>query len=144
VALDELGLQAALEHSMEHWQRRMPGTTLCLSTKGNLEHCGEPANLAIYRMVQEGLTNISRHARATRVLVLLERRVSACGVNDEVRLAIHDDGVGADLRAHGTGLGLIGMRERAELLGGQLHIASKSGHGFALIATLPVSSVESP
>jgi glucose-6-phosphate-specific signal transduction histidine kinase len=142
VALDELGLQAALEHSMEHWQRRMPGTTLCLSTKGNLEHCGEPANLAIYRMVQEGLTNISRHARASRVLVHLERRVSACGVNDEVRLAINDDGVGADLRIHGTGLGLIGMRERAELLGGQFHTTSRPGHGFALIATLPVTAGE--
>lgn len=140
VALDELGLLAALEHSVNHWQRHMPDTRLRLFATGDLEHCGEPVNLAIYRIVQEGLTNVSRHARARRVRIQLETRFSPQGTNGQIRLAIDDDGVGTDLKIRGAGLGLVGMRERAELLGGEFHIASEPGRGFSLSATLPVAA----
>lgn len=142
VALDELGLAAALEHSIGEWQRRMPGTVLHLDATGDLDHCGESVNLALYRMVQEGLTNVSRHARAGRVDVRLERCARADANGDEIRLAIEDDGVGVDLCALTTGLGLVGMRERAELLGGAFHVASEPGRGFSLHASVPVSATE--
>lgn len=135
VALDELGLSAALESNIAHWQQRMPGTELRLGVTGDLGSCGEQVNLAIYRMVQEALTNISRHARAQRVDVRLARRAAP---RDEVCLLIEDDGVGTDLHERGTGLGLVGMRERAELLGGTFDVSSQPGHGFRLAAVLPV------
>lgn len=136
VALDELGLPAALEHSVNDWRRRMPGTELRLDIVGDVERCPEAVNLALYRIVQEGLTNVSRHARAKRVAIRLER---AAGVNgaDDVRLAIHDDGVGADLGRRSSGLGLLGMRERTELLGGRFDVASEPGHGLSLLAVIP-------
>lgn len=139
VALDELGLQAALEHCLDHWRRRLPGTVLRLVIRGDLARCGEPANLAIYRVVQEALTNVSRHARATRVGVRLERCRAADPDADEVRLQVDDNGVGTDLHVRRSGLGLVGMRERAEALGGGLHVDSAPGHGFSLRMTLPLA-----
>ncbi|MEO7052937.1 MAG: sensor histidine kinase, partial [Rhodanobacter sp.] len=138
VALDELGLQAALEHYIDHWRRRLPHTALRLAISGDLEPCGEPANLAIYRIVQEGLTNISRHAQATQVRVQLERWTSERSGRDEVCLTIEDNGIGVASGARGSGLGLVGMRERAEALGGELRLSSAPGHGFSLTVKLPV------
>lgn len=140
VALDELGLRAALEHSIHDWRRRMPDTLLRLSATGDLDHCGEAVNLAVYRMVQEGLTNVSRHARARRVEVRLDRRPCPDGHGSRIHLVVDDDGVGTDLGIPRSGLGLLGMRERAELLGGDFGLASEPGHGFSLWATLPVAS----
>lgn len=142
VALDELGLSAALEHSIGEWQRRMRGTALRLRTTGDLDTCGEAVNLAVYRMVQEGLTNISRHARATRVHVRLDRKAAAFDGADGVVLAIDDDGVGADLGWPRDGLGLVGMRERAELLGGEFLARSTPGQGFSLRVRLPLAAGE--
>lgn len=142
VALDELGLQAALDHSISHWQRRMPDTRLRLVMTGDLEHCGKSVNLALYRMVQEGLANISRHARVTRVDIRLDRQASPGGGGAAVRLRVDEDGVGADLRAPGAALGLVGMRERAELPGGEFRVTSAPGRGFSLQATVPVANGE--
>lgn len=138
VALDELGLLAALEHSIQDWRRRMPDTRLRLTATGDLDDCGEAINLAVYRMVQEGLTNVSRHARARRVEVRLERLTRADG-GSRIHLRIDDDGVGTDLNFPRSGLGLLGMRERAELLGGDFCLASRPGRGFSLHAALPVA-----
>lgn len=139
VALDELGLQAALEHYIDHWRRRLPHTLLHMTVSGDLEHCGEPVNLATYRIVQEGLTNISRHAHATQIRIHLERRTPGPKGRDEVCLTIEDNGSGVGLKVRGSGLGLVGMRERAEALGGEFGVSSAPGHGFSLQVTLPLA-----
>jgi signal transduction histidine kinase len=101
---------------------------------------GEPQTLehkialALYRAAQEGLTNVQRHASASRVDVLLDYQPA------EVRLQVQDNGVGA--AETDGGFGLLGIRERMQLLGGGLEIHTGVGHGFCLTASVPVSPPE--
>lgn len=135
--LDELGLPAALEHMVEHWRRRLPGTSLSLSIAGSFTDLGELAQITLYRLVQEGLNNSSRHARARRIEVLLRREAGECA--DELFLAVRDDGSGMDPRAPRRGFGLSGMRERVEIMGGSFRVESSPGAGFRLEARLPAT-----
>jgi signal transduction histidine kinase len=92
--------------------------------------------LALYRAAQEGLTNVRKHARASRVDVLLDFQPG------KVSLAVKDNGVGA---AETTGgFGLLGIRERMQLLGGRLEISTGVGKGFCLTASVPVSYADGP
>jgi two-component system, NarL family, sensor kinase len=87
----------------------------------------------LYRIAHEALTNVARHAGASRVTIGISRR------NGTLRLVIRDDGGGFDLSGRGTtGLGITGMRERARLLGGRLRITSRAGRGTAVLAEVPV------
>jgi signal transduction histidine kinase len=88
-----------------------------------------PVELALYRAAQEALTNVRRHARATRANL----RLSFDG--NTVRLAIEDDGIGAD-ETQG-GFGLLGVRERVALLGGSFTVKTATGQGFAMEVCLP-------
>jgi signal transduction histidine kinase len=92
--------------------------------------------LALYRAAQEGLTNVCRHACASRVDVLLDFQPS------EVRLEVRDNGVGA-VKTNG-GFGLLGIRERMQLLGGTLEIQTGAGKGFCLVATVPTAGADRP
>ena len=92
--------------------------------------------LALYRVAQEGLTNVRRHARASRVDVRLDFQPG------KVRLEIQDNGVGA-IETNG-GFGLLGIRERMQLLGGTLEIQTGAGKGFRLIATVPMAEADRP
>jgi signal transduction histidine kinase len=87
---------------------------------------------AAYRIVQEALTNITRHARATRVEVIVAEEHGA------LRVSVADDGVGAEAAPGQGGRGLLGMRERAELLGGSFRAGPRAGGGFAVSAELPL------
>jgi len=89
---------------------------------------------ALYRIIQETLTNAARHARPTRVGVIVERRAG------HVIAVIEDDGVGFDpeVALHRGRLGLVGMRERAEALGGSLKIESGLGTGTTVFVQIPV------
>jgi signal transduction histidine kinase len=92
----------------------------------------------IYRLAQEALNNVVKHARADRVDIVLEY------VADSVRLVIEDNGVGfnvSDAEASATGLGLIGMRERAALAGADLRIESSPGHGTTVSLRVPVEAI---
>ncbi|MFC4311821.1 ATP-binding protein [Steroidobacter flavus] len=139
VALDELGLQAALEHYLDHCQRRMPRTRMSVTLNGDLDSLGELLNLAIYRLTQEALTNVSRHAQAGHVAVRVSRSGPPVEAADAVTFNISDDGRGADLIQTHAGLGLIGMRERVEMLGGLWRVTTGPGQGFSLFARIPVS-----
>jgi len=141
IALDDLGLQAALEHYLDHCQQRMPAVRFDIALEGDLDTLGEPLNLAIYRLTQEALTNVSRHARAGRLAIRVARGGPPADDSDAVTFNITDDGCGADPAENHTGLGLIGMRERVEMLGGQWRITTGRGQGFSLFARIPVGAL---
>jgi signal transduction histidine kinase len=91
----------------------------------------------VYRLAQEALNNVAKHARAGHVDVVLERDA------EHVSLIIEDDGVGFDpsnVEAAGSGLGLIGIRERAALIGGHLEIESAPGRGTTIIVRAPAGA----
>lgn len=139
--LDDLGLPAALERYVADCQRRYP-LHIDLAMRG-LSGCRLPAEVetALYRIVQEGLTNVARHAQASTASVMLEWRDST------VRAIVEDDGLGFDPEAAGKAeerLGLYGIRERAELLGGRLTIESEPGRGASLFVEIPVSDSPDP
>ena len=94
---------------------------------------------ALYRIVQEALTNVIKHAQATRVDISLHRQAHM------VRCSVCDNGVGYDVRTVAEartrqGLGLLGIRERLEALGGTLAITSSPGQGTTLVVTIPLES----
>jgi glucose-6-phosphate-specific signal transduction histidine kinase len=132
-ALDALGLHDAVGHLVGQWQRRNAAVECRLETSGDLSDLGEVVNITVYRLVQECLTNVAKHAQARLVTVTLERTSE-----DMVRIAVCDDGCGMDLHAKRTGLGLVGLRERVEALRGRLRIESTPGGGLQLVASLPV------
>jgi signal transduction histidine kinase len=142
VGFDDLGVSAALEHCVDDWRSRLPLTAIELSTTGDFETVDETRGLVLYRLVQEALTNIARHARATRV----EIRIAAGRAADPkqcIEILIADNGAGADLEAPRLGLGLVGMRERVSALGGSITLASERGAGFQVKASLPMAGVQS-
>jgi two-component system sensor histidine kinase UhpB len=91
---------------------------------------------ALFRIAQEALTNVVRHARASRAAVTLERRVGAA------MLRVEDDGRGISPGRESTGLGMLGMRERAERLGGQLVARTAACGGTVVEARIPLGGAE--
>jgi len=138
VGLDELGLIAALEHCLDEWRRRLPQMSLALTTTDGLEGLDEMRRLALYRLVQEALTNVARHSQATRVDIRMAREPAERDSSARILVSIEDNGVGASLQHAGGGLGLVGMRERMEAVGGSLLVQNGSAGGFRLIARIPV------
>jgi glucose-6-phosphate-specific signal transduction histidine kinase len=140
VGLDELGLAAALEHIVDGARARLPSTRFSLHVDGEIGALSETFDLTLYRLVQEGLTNCAKHASASEVDVRITReRVTS---RDCIMLTMTDNGAGADWAARQDGLGLVGMRERVEALGGQLHITTAPGYGFRIVASLPLEEVK--
>ncbi len=134
VALDTLGLQAALEHGVAQWRARLPAMAIDLEFHGDLSDLGEVAKLTVYRLVQEALTNVMKHSGAHRAHVSVSRQASG----DSVVVTVGDDGVGALEPVRAGGFGLMGMRERAAAIGGTFEITTRPGGGFAVTAVLPV------
>ena len=136
VGLDELGLVAALEHCVSTWRARLPGIDVQLTASGEYGDVPETSALTAYRLVQEGLTNIAKHANAKSVRILLERTPDAKSRN-AMHVEVSDDGKGFDVKSPASGLGLIGMRERVEGLGGRLEVSGSPGMGTRLGAWIP-------
>ncbi len=133
--LDDLGLPAAIQRHVTDCRRRHQlGIDLAI-TGFDDERLSPEVETALYRITQEALTNIVRHAQAQTASIFIERS------NGTVRAVIEDDGIGFDptqsehLDGH---LGLYGIRERAELLGGKLTIESERAHGTSLYIEIPV------
>lgn len=131
-ALDAVGLSPTLDSLCRNFAQN---TNLVVDYSGdNLPQLPEAIKITLYRVLQETLTNIARHARANRVEVILQNEGSA------ISLMVSDDGQGFQVPV-GTNqpdrLGLIGMQERLALLGGQLQIESNPGQGLCLLARVP-------
>jgi two-component system sensor histidine kinase UhpB len=107
------------------------------------QQLGDAVDIALYRIAQEALTNVLRHAAAREVLVLIDRIDDSIG-SPAVRLVIQDDGRGMNVSASTHGLGLLGSSERAAGLGGTLVLQSSSGQGVTLTVTIPTPAKVAP
>ena len=113
---------------------RPNGPQVRVELAGDLAHLRPAVEAAVYRMAQESITNVVRHARhATKV------EVCVCGDADAVRLTVHDDGDASQVGSGGPGFGIVGMTERATLLGGTLHAGPGPSGGWTVQAVLPRS-----
>lgn len=132
--LDDLGLEAAIDWLAKDWSRRV-GTAVQLDLQALPETIEENAKTTVYRVVQEALTNVARHAHARRVDIQL--RTDA----DSVVVTVQDDGQGfpADVLAKPGTHGLLGMRERASLAGGTLHLGAAPQGGACVEIRLPLA-----
>ncbi len=134
-ALDDFGLVPALERLATMFEERSGVRTAVDSNLGDVRLPAETETV-LYRLVQEALTNVVKHAGAERVSIVLTR------AGDGVSAVVEDDGNGFDARAvREDALGLVGMRERLALLGGSLTVESEAGRGTALVASVPLGSV---
>jgi two-component system, NarL family, sensor histidine kinase UhpB len=132
-ALDDLGLAAAIEGQVE--QLRRAEVEASLRAEGDFSDLGDDAQLVVYRVAQEALSNAARHSGASRVEVRL-RRTEAGGV----LLEISDDGRGFAFDESERGLGIGGMRERALLIGAELTIESRPDSGTTVRLAVPGES----
>ena len=133
--LDELGLEASLRGLIGQWSRHSVRTRFRLDLSGDITGLAPEEALAVYRIVQECLTNATRHGRPKEVRVTLSRESKA---GDRLRLAVEDDGGGdpSDVNA-ASGHGILGIRERISALGGVLTIGQSAG-GLAVSAVIPL------
>lgn len=132
--LDQLGLRAALEDLAERVSHSVR-FEIASDLQIDAERLDADLETAVYRLVQEALTNVVKHAEASAV-TLQVRLVEQGGRLD---VLVSDDGCGFDTEAEREGFGLDGMRERVELVGGELQIESKPGSGTRMMASIPVA-----
>ncbi|WP_237478382.1 sensor histidine kinase [Lichenibacterium dinghuense] len=135
-ALDDLGLPKALAALAADWSA-LYGVAADVQVIGSEERLPDEVATAIYRVVQEALTNVLKHARARTVSVVLDRRPR------DVRVVIEDDGAGFDPEAapvpgERRRVGLLGMRERLGLIGGTLRVEASPGAGTSLFVHVPL------
>lgn len=134
-ALDDLGLGAALAGHVKELGRR---GTINTSFQAEGDFSGLPADvqLVVYRVAQEALSNAAQHSGADHVRVKLVR------AGDRVELAVQDDGSGFTFDQAARGLGISGMRERALLVGGDMHVESRPDSGTSVRLTVPLKEAD--
>jgi signal transduction histidine kinase len=132
--LDDLGLAAALPRYLKEWSAHY-GVAAEYREQGlRSGQISKEAEVVFYRVAQESLNNVTKHAHASRVDVLLESR------DGSIVLVVEDDGIGfdpGDVAAGARGIGLAGMRERAAVIGGELQIESAPGDGTSIFLRCP-------
>ena len=137
--LDDLGLPAALDRYVSGYRANFGlNADLQMTGFGNGDRLAPQVELALYRVIQEALTNVAKHAHARNVSIVVERRAGS------VKAIVEDDGGGFDVNAvlnapqEEGKLGLHGMRERAELMGGRLTLESTPGAGSSVFVEIPI------
>jgi two-component system sensor histidine kinase UhpB len=138
-ALDDLGLLPALRWYIKEYQQKF-SLSVDFQASGLKERLPTEIETVVYRIVQEALTNVARHAQAHTVQVRVE------GDAETIQVTISDDGKGFKMERYQQtlepgqehGWGMVGMRERASLLGGTLRITSSPGKGTTIYASIPV------
>jgi two-component system, NarL family, sensor histidine kinase UhpB len=134
LALDRFGLRDALQDLLADWQVRHPGIALHLAINGPLDDLDDGLSTAVYRIVQEAVNNALRHAQASRIDVQLDASASA------LQLLIKDDGQGQLAQCQASGhYGVMGMRERAQALGGSFDLEQVQPAGLQVRVSLPMA-----
>ncbi len=138
VGLAELGLADALGALLRLWRETYPGVVIETSISPSLGARGETAELTIYRVIQEALTNVFRHARATEIDIMVEPaapRRKGTVETEAIRVSVRDNGAGLPAD-HKQGFGMLGMRERVLALGGSMTVVS-TDQGVTVEALVP-------
>ncbi len=134
--LDDLGLKSAIEWQVSQFKKRSD-SEYKLTMMGDDENLTKEQSIAIFRIAQESLTNIARHAGATKIEVNLSIE------KPSIKLEIKDNGKGIsdnNTENHNTSFGIFGMKERASILGGELEIVSSPKEGTSIIVELPIQA----
>jgi two-component system sensor histidine kinase UhpB len=132
--LTELGLKATLEDLLQQWESRSAAMTFSLHCDEAVDSIDRTIVIQVFRVIQESLTNIIRHAHASHVTINLEISTSPATLD----LLVSDDGQGCDLDRVVSGFGLLGMEERIKLLGGSFKLQSQVNKGLQINATIPL------
>ena len=136
-ALQEEGLHSALTNHVRNWSKHFGIKVQLHTSRPPEDRLPSLIETTLYRLAQEALNNVAKHARASHVDIVLER------IADHWSLIIEDDGIGFDPssgEAEQRGLGLVGMRERAALVGAELQVESAPGRGTTVILRMPAPS----
>jgi two-component system, NarL family, sensor histidine kinase DevS len=131
-ALDDFGLSAAIEHLVDI-HRQTASITVDLEIQLGGKRLPADVETTMYRIVQEALTNVTKHAHATRISILVTR------TSNTAVLVVEDDGRGFEPTGETAGLGLTGMRERVALVGGRLRVETGANSGTTIAAEIPLS-----
>lgn len=131
--LEQPDLAAAVGELVREWRSRHPAIAIELNLRGDLGDLGESLTLAVFRCIQESLTNVLKHADARRVTIAVERG------DDELTALVEDDGRPNAEPLPGSGHGLAGMRERAHAFGGTLVALPRREGGFSVSIRIPLS-----
>ena len=136
LVLTELGLKATLEDMVNLWAERNPELELTINCGDEVDCIDKSITIHIFRVIQECLTNVIRHAKAQHVYIDLEWVDSP---QARLQLKIQDDGQGCDLNKISRGFGLLGMKERIKSLNGEIVCRSQPGEGMSISAWIPLS-----
>ncbi len=137
LSLSELGLKATLEDLVHHYAVRHPELTLDLTCDNQVDDLEQAITIQLYRIVQECLTNIVRHAQADKVTIDLAIQKNPEQAK-QIRLQIRDNGQGCSAASIKSGFGVLSMRERINSLGGEFAIQTQPGKGMQVFATMPL------
>ncbi len=133
VGLEEFGLAAGLGQLLEGWNQRSRGRChYALELEGTFDDLPDNLNVSLYRIVQESLTNAAKHGRATEVAVRLRRDAA-------IELTVDDDGMPDDRAPGEPGLGVLGMHERVQALGGRFTLAPRVPRGMRVSVSIPLA-----
>lgn len=144
-ALDALGLMGATERLIMDWRKLHPTVSCELKRSLDESRLHEQINLVAYRVIQEALTNVARHAEATQVNILLKTTQDPVSSLAMLHIEISDDGRGMPATTEPTeGVGLIGMRERVESMHGKFSVHSMPGQGTHIRCQMPLNSLGTP
>jgi signal transduction histidine kinase len=132
--LDDLGLTAAIQWQAREVSRRT-GLAVKVSAEAEADDLPEGLSICLYRIAQEALQNVARHAQAKTVHIELKQSL------DRLVLRVHDDGIGFDAE-HVRGLGTVGMEERLRQIGGVLRVTSQPGKGATIVAEVPLPALD--
>ena len=130
--LEQPDLAEALSDLAREWRIRHPNIGLTLEVEGDLGDLGEAVTLAVFRSAQEALTNVLKHAGASRVRLEVTRR------NGRLETVVENDDSDLSESLAGSGHGLVGMRERIVALGGRLEAGKGPTGGFCVRIVLPL------
>jgi len=136
LVLTELGLKATLEDMVNHWSERNPGLELNIHCSDEVDALDKKVTIQVFRVIQECLTNVVRHAQAQRVDIDLAQLAQP---QSALQLRVQDDGQGCDLKNLQRGFGLLGIKERIKSLDGQLNVVSSPGAGMTITARIPLT-----
>jgi signal transduction histidine kinase len=137
--LDDLGLSPALNWQAKEFSRRS-GIPVDVNIQGEVDAVPDEVRTCVYRVVQEALTNVSRHAEAQRIKLLVKRE------GEQIAVSIEDDGKGFDASCSpkASGIGLVGLKERVSELSGTTKITSEPGKGTQINVHIPLAAEEVP